>query len=223
LARANTVRDFLTKYGAAADQITTAGEGKTNPAVGGNTREARFVNRRVVLTVTNAQGQIIKEGGISDVLKAVQDLSAKQEQCCNEILRRLDRLDDILAAVKNLQGENEKLRAQLDTLSTQYNTLREQVSGLPKPLTAQETTNIARTEATGAATNALNQAQQRNRKFSLLGLNIGPSWGPNRFANGDFTVSARGQFFSPFGGDGTRAVQAQGEYMYYPGRQEGQV
>src|SRR5215469_6390892 len=27
LARANTVRDFLTKYGAAADQITTAGEG----------------------------------------------------------------------------------------------------------------------------------------------------------------------------------------------------
>src|SRR5215813_12259404 len=53
LARANTVRDFLTKYGAAADQITTAGEGKSNPAVGGNTREARFVNRRVVLTVTN--------------------------------------------------------------------------------------------------------------------------------------------------------------------------
>jgi hypothetical protein len=154
-------------------------------------------------------------------LKAVQDLSAKQEQCCNEILRRLDRLDDILAAVKNLQGENEKLRAQLDALSTQYNTLREQVSGLPKPLTSQETTNIARTEATTAATNALNQAQQRNRKFSLLGLNIGPSWGPNRFANGDFT-SARGQFFSPFGGDGTRAVQAQGEYMYYPGRQEGQ-
>ena len=105
LARANTVRDFLIKYGATADQITTAAEGKANPAVGGNTRAARFINRRVVLTVTNAQGQIIKEGGISDVLKAVQDLSAKQEQCCNEILRRLDRLDDILAAVKNLQGE----------------------------------------------------------------------------------------------------------------------
>jgi hypothetical protein len=59
-ARANTVRDFLIKYGASADQITTAGEGKANPAVGGNTREARFINRRVVLTVTNAQGQIIK-------------------------------------------------------------------------------------------------------------------------------------------------------------------
>ena len=34
--------------------------------------------------------------------------------------------------------------------------------------------------------------------------------------------AGRGQFFSPFGGDGTHAVQAQGEYMYYPGRQEGQ-
>ena len=39
---------------------------------------------------------------------------------------------------------------------------------------------------------------------------------------GDFTVNGRGQFFSPFGGDGTHAVQAQGEYMYYPGHQEGQ-
>src|SRR5207247_455632 len=40
--------------------------------------------------------------------------------------------------------------------------------------------------------------------------------------SGDFTISGRGQFFSPFGGDGKRAVQAQGEFMYYPGRKEGQ-
>src|SRR5436305_6127264 len=39
---------------------------------------------------------------------------------------------------------------------------------------------------------------------------------------GDLSISGRGSFFSPFGGDGVRAVQAQGEYMYYPGRQEGQ-
>jgi K319-like protein/OmpA family protein len=222
LARANTVRDFLIKYGANADQITTAGNGKGSPEVNNNTKEGRFMNRRVVLTVTNAQGAVVKEGGINDILKAIQDLAAKQEDCCNQILRRLDKLDDILAALKNMQGENDKLRAELDDLRNQHNMLRDQVAALPKPLTGPETTNIARTEATTAANNALEEAQRRNKKFSLVGLNVGPSWGPNRFGNGDFTVSGRGQFFSPFGGDGTRAVQAQGEYMYYPGRQEGQ-
>jgi hypothetical protein len=39
---------------------------------------------------------------------------------------------------------------------------------------------------------------------------------------GDVTIQGSGQFFSPFGGDGTHAVQAEGEYMYYPGQQEGQ-
>jgi hypothetical protein len=53
-----------------------------------------------------------------------------------------------------------------------------------------------------------------------LGLNIGPAMGEGR--TGAFTFSGRARFFSPLGGDGKRAVQAQGEYMYYPGRQEGQ-
>ena len=66
----------------------------------------------------------------------------------------------------------------------------------------------------------LEEAKNRNRKFSLLGVNVGPTYGDGR--TGNFTFSGRGQFFSPFGGDGARAVQAQGEYMYYPGRQEGQ-
>jgi uncharacterized cupredoxin-like copper-binding protein len=222
LARANTVRDFLIKYGANADQITTAGNGKASPEVNNNTKEGRFMNRRVVLTVTNAQGGLVKEGGISDVLKAIQDLAAKQEECCNQILKRLDKLDDILAALKNMQGENDKLRAELDDLRNQHNMLRDQVAALPKPLTGPETTNIARTEATSAANNALEEAQRRNKKFSIVGINVGPTIGPNRFASGDFTISGQARFFSPFGGDGTHAVQAQGEYMYYPGRQEGQ-
>ena len=33
MRRAETVRDFLVKYGAAADQITTAGDGKKDPEV----------------------------------------------------------------------------------------------------------------------------------------------------------------------------------------------
>jgi len=216
LRRAEAVKAFLVKYGASADQISTSGDGKRAPEVDNKTKEGRFMNRRVVLTVTDGQGKLIKEGGINDVLNALQDFMKKQEECCQQILKRLDKLDDILAALKGLQGDNDRLKGELADLRNQHNMLRDQVAGLPKPLTESQTQNIAHTEAQGA----LEEAQRRNRKFSNVGINIGPTFGPAR--TGDFTVQAHGQFFSPFGGDGTQAVQAQGEYMYYPGRKEGQ-
>jgi hypothetical protein len=220
LKRAEAVKAFLVRYGASADQITTAGDGKRSPEVDNRTKEGRFMNRRVILAVTDGQGKLIKEGGINEILKALQDFMKKQEECCAQILKRLDKLDDILAALKALQGDNDRLKGELADLRNQHNMLRDQVAALPKPLTEQQTTNIAHTEAEGAAKGALEEAQRRNKKFSLLGLNIGPTFGAGR--SGDFTFSGRGQFFSPFGGDGTHAVQAQGEYMYYPGRKEGQ-
>jgi hypothetical protein len=219
LARANAVKAFLVKYGANADQITTAGNGKRAPEVDNRTKEGRFMNRRVDLAVTDQSGKVISEGGIGDILKTLQDIEAslkRQEECCAQILKRLDRLDDILAALKNLQGENTKLEGELTDLRNQHNALRDQVAALPKPLTQGETQNIAHTEAIGA----VDEAQRRNKKFSLMGLNIGPTFGPRR--TGDFTFNGRAQYFSPFGGDGQRAVQAQGEFMYYPGRKEGQ-
>jgi hypothetical protein len=221
MARANSVKEFLVKYGASAGQITTSGDGKRDPEVDNRTKEGRFMNRRVKLTLTDGQGRIVKEGGIGEVLDtALQDFMKKQQECCDQILKRLDKLDDILAALKNMQGDNDKLRADLDALRNQHNMLRDQVAALPKPLSEQQTTNIAHTEATNAATGALDEAQRRNKKFSLVGLDIGPAFGPGR--TGDFSASGRGQFFSPFGGDGTHAVQAQGEFMYYPGSTEGQ-
>ena len=45
------------KYGADADQITTSGDGKRAPEVDNKTKEGRFMNRRVVLTVTDGQRQ----------------------------------------------------------------------------------------------------------------------------------------------------------------------
>ncbi|HEY2015997.1 MAG TPA: OmpA family protein, partial [Bryobacteraceae bacterium] len=216
LKRAEAVKAFLVKYGASPDQITTSGDGKRAPEVDNRTKEGRFMNRRVVLAVTDGQGKLIKEGGINDVLAALQDFMKKQEECCAQILKRLDKLDDILAAMKNLQGENAKLESEFNDLRNQHNMLRDQVAALPKPLTEGQTTTIANSAANGA----LEEAQRRNKKFTLMGLNIGPTFGPSR--SGDFTVSGRGQFFSPFGGTGMSAVQAQGEYMYYPGRQEGQ-
>ena len=140
----------------------------------------------------------------------------KQEECCNNILKRLDKLDDILAALRDLKGENDRLKGQVAELEGQEKALEAKVNGLPKPLSKEETTDIANT----AGTNAVNEAQARNKKFSLLGLDIGPTLG-NR-PTGDVTVHGSGQFFSPFGGDGSHAVQAQGEYIRYPGDQEGQ-
>ena len=219
-ARAETVKSFLVKYGVAANQITTAGDGKRNPEVDNKTKEGRFINRRVILAVTDGTGKLIKEGSISDVLPSLtsmlQDMAKKQEECCSQILKRLDRLDDILAALKDLKGENDRLQTQINDLRNQQNQLRSQVAGLPKPLTEQQTQTIAHTEAVGA----VDESQRRNKKFSLLGVNLGPTMGAGR--TGDFTFTGRGRFFSPFGGDGTRAVQAEGEYMYYSGRQEGQ-
>ena len=223
LARATTVKDFLVKYGATAAQITIASEGKAKPAVENKSKEGRFINRRVVLTLKDAAGKVVSAGGVSEAIHSFDELLKKQEECCSQILKRLDKLDDILAALKDLRGENDRLKGEVADLRTQQSALRdqqnglkEQVAGLPKPLTAKETTDIAKTEGLAA----IDEAQRRNKKFSLLGLNVGPTYGAGR--TGNFTVSGRGQFFSPFGGSGSHAVQAQGEYMYYPGRQEGQ-
>ena len=223
LARAEAVKAFLVKYGASADQIATAGDGKRDPEVNNNTKEGRFMNRRVLLTVTDGQGNIIKAGGIGDILKAlnnIQDMLKQQADCCAQILKKLDKLDDILAAMKALQGDNDRLKTEMADLRNKENQLESEVNGLPKPLNAQQTTDIAHKEATDAANFALDQAKKNNQKFSIVGLNIGPTFGPSR--TGDFTVNGTAKFFSPFGGDGTHAVQAQGEYMYYPGHQEGQ-
>ena len=43
-----------------ADQITTAGNGKRDPEVNNKTKEGRFMNRRVVLAVTDGHGKVIE-------------------------------------------------------------------------------------------------------------------------------------------------------------------
>ncbi|HLY20195.1 MAG TPA: OmpA family protein [Bryobacteraceae bacterium] len=215
MRRAETVRDFLVKYGASADQLSTAGNGKAAPEVDNKSKEGRFMNRRVVMTVTDGQGKIVAAGGVQEVLPTLADLLKKQEECCTQILKRLDKLDDILAALRDLKGENDRLKGEVAALHDQEKALEDKVNGI-HPLSKEETTAIA--EKAGQDT--LQEASNRNKKFSLLGLDIGPTLG-NR-PQGDVTVHGSGQFFSPFGGSGTHAVQAEGEYIRYPGHQEGQ-
>src|SRR5215475_8353835 len=73
MRRAEAVKAFLVRYGAADNQITTAGDGKKSPEVDNRTKEGRFMKRRVVLAVMDGRGAVIKEGGIDDVLKALSD------------------------------------------------------------------------------------------------------------------------------------------------------
>src|ERR1017187_6601202 len=225
--RAETVRDFLVKYGASADQISTAGDGKKDPEVDNKSKEGRFMNRRVVLALTDGTGKLIKQGGISDVLPAMtalQDMAKKQQDCCDQILKRLDKLDDILAALQSLQGENERVKTELGDLRNQQNALKDQVNGMPKAVTEPQAQKIADSSAQNTASQAaakVEEAQKaRNKILSNVGVNLGPAFGAGR--TGSFEASANGQFFAPFGADQMHAVQAQGEYMYYPGRQEGQ-
>src|ERR1035437_1873971 len=178
------------------------------------------MNRRVSLALTDGSGRLVKEGGVGDIIKAINEkldiMAKKQEECCAQILKRLDKLDDILAQLKNLQGENDKMRGEVGDLRNQQNALKDQMNGMPKPLSSSQTQDIADTEAIGA----VDEGQKRNKKFSIVGVNIGPTFGAGR--TGDINFNGRAQYFSPFGGDGTRAVQAQGEYSFYSGRQEGQ-
>src|SRR3954454_16177548 len=209
LARATTVRDFLTKYGAGAAQISISGQGKRTPEVPNTTKEGRFINRRVVLTVTDGSGKIIAAGSGPEVVTALDDRLKKLEDCCNAILKKLDKLDDILAAIRDLKAENDRLKADVAGLKAGEAATTKQVAELPRPLNAEQTTAIARTEATNAANNALAAAEAARKRFSTIGINAGPS------KYGELALSGSGRFFAPF--KETHALQVQGEYLYYKG------
>ncbi len=211
-ARANTVRDFLVKYGARASQIETAGYGKRRLKVNDAAPPARFMNRRVVLTVTDGQGRVIGAGGVGDAIRGIE--GAQMKDCCSEVLKKLDKLDEIVAMLKDLKAENAKLRDEIAGLRNAQSGLKSEVDRLaqaPKPEPARPVDQIARE----AAKEAVKEAKAgETRKFSLLGLNIGPDTTKN------LTFSGKGRFFAPF--NTHHAVQAEGEYLYYRDRQEGQ-
>jgi hypothetical protein len=226
LSRSESVKAFLVKYGVSAGAVSTFGNGKRAPEVDNTTKEGRFMNRRVVLELRDGSGKLIGAGGISDVipdtLKAIQDLAKKQADCCDQILKRLDKLDDILAALKGLQGENDRLKSELADQRNQLNSLKDQMSGQTKPLTAGEAQAMldkAEPDMLGKMDAA---AKERNKGMSNVGISVGPAFGNGRPNDSHIAASAHGMFFTPFGRDQNYAVQAQGQYNYFPGFQEGQ-
>lgn len=206
LKRAETVKDFLVKYGARSSQIEVVSKGKEDPEVANRTKEGRFINRRVTLRITDANGKVISAGGIGEAIKQiVQEQPKPGPDCCDAILKRLDRLDEIVNMLKDLHGLKDQVQAQQKAL----NDLRGEVTNMPKPLAKSDVESITRSAAADVVD------KSRMKRFSLLGLNAGLD------DNRDLTFTGKGRFFAPF--KDTFAFQAEGEYMYWHDRQEGQI
>jgi flagellar motor protein MotB len=231
LARANAVRDFLVKYGARPAQAEAVSQGEASPRAPGQgtvfrpTDEARYMNRRVVLTVFDAQGRPVGAGGAGDAIRAMADQQKLLQQsvdCCNEVLKRLDKLDEIAKMLRDLADQNAALRKELADLRQNQDALQKAQAALQQNQNTlqqgqQATDNrINQLPSAGQiATAAADEVDRRkDPRFQLLGVNVGPD------GNGDVTFSGRGRFFAPFGD--RIAFQAQGEYMYWKTQREGQ-
>jgi len=221
MARASAVRDFLVKYGARVGQIEVSTRGKIDPKYAGQkdvylrTDEARWMNRRVGLTVLDDQGRTVGAGGAGDAIRAIQPPAAGVSDCCSEVLKRLDKLDAIERMLADLADQNKKLQDELAALRQNERGLEDRVNqgnkaaadavaALPKPPTTDEVAT--------AVTNAMEKKQLP--KFQLLGLNAGAN------DQGDVTFTGKGRYFAPFGNN--YAFQSEGEYFYNKGQREGQ-
>lgn len=233
MRRSNTVKEFLVKYGANPSQITTTGLSKNAPKVPNTTKEGRFINRRVVMTLRDANGNVVAAGGVGDSISALQELLKKQEECCSEILKRLDKLDDILNALNGLKNENDKLRSELDQLKNSQNDLASRLGGTGSSIGKGAGSGTLGTPAAVAGAGSAAQpgpmgGMQRSydeeranypgydtNKFTLMGINFGP-----RTPDGNLTFNARARYFNAFSKN--FAIQSEGEYFYWKDRQEGQ-
>jgi OmpA family/PKD domain len=223
LDRANAVRDFLVKYGTRANQITTGSQGKANPKYPGQkpnyspTDEARWMNRRVALTVVDDQGRPVAAGGAGDAIRGIQGNQSNMADCCSEVLKRLDKLDDIQKLLKDLADQNTALQRQLNDLKAGQDALRQNQQALEskvnQPVPATVPAVVPTPAGVGAgAGGAITPGHPS--PFQLLGVNIGVD------STGNTTFSGKGRFFAPLGNN--TAFQAQGEYLYFKTQREGQ-
>lgn len=214
MARANTVKQFLEKYGARPAQISVATAGNASPKVGNTTKEGRFINRRVNLTVTDPQGKNVSAAGVGD---AIRNLNAAtggpaamaDPKCCDEILKRLDKLDDILALLRGMKADHDGLKKEVEGLKAANTQSAAAAAAAAAAAPTREEMSATAAKATDEA-----MAKVANKKLSLLGLNAGAD------SQGRLTFTGKGRFFNPF--NNSVALQAEGEYMYFRDRQEGQ-
>ena len=218
--RAQTVSDFLTKYGARASHISVVARGKTAPKVSNSTDEGRWINRRVEVTVTDAQGNVIASGGIGDAIRSLDELARKQEECCNKILKKLD---DVLDLLKDLKDDNERLKQEVADLKNNQRGMRDDVDKLasaptpPAPAAPPAPATLPTPPVqTAQAGDDDDSGGSPGNQYSSINFNVGPD-----VPGGNVAFSGEGRYFRPFAK--RHAFQAEGEFFHQFGRDEGQV
>jgi hypothetical protein len=216
------VAQFLQKYGASANQITARGEGKRNLEVNSGNVNARFMNRRVVVTVTAPDGTVIGDGTMTAAINDFEQYARGQLGKIDNILSQLQALE---TEVRNLatKGDTDAIKQDTAAIRSDTSAIRQDTTtlvGRPSPLTREETTQIAHE----AADYALTQEALRNRKYSLVGGDVGPTFGCCRNGTGktgEYSFDVFGKALIPFGNGrtpdapGSHAFQADGDWTYF--------
>ena len=210
MRRAETVKSFLLKYGAADGQATIRTQGEGQPKVSNESDEGRFMNRRVVMTVRDGDGNLVSDGGVGDAIDGIEKLVAAQEDCCNQILEKLNKLDEILDLLKGLKDENDHLKEEVAALKDRQ----------PEMQKALDDNRQATSEVPGQVQRIVDERfdeEARNRqKYASYNVNAGPA-----SPSGNVAISGQGRVFVPFAK--RHAVQAGGEFMHWLDRDEGQM
>ena len=223
LRRANAVAQFLQKYGAAAGQIQAHGEGKKDPEDPERNRNALFVNRRVAITVTAPNGSVIGDGSITVAIEQFIAYSRTQLVKIDDILAQLQALEAQVRALNTAAIKQDTTAIRQDTASIKQDTtaIKQDTGTLVSrtvPLTADQTTQIADAAGQKAADYALRESALRNRKYSLIGFDVGPTLGPGRI--GDYSAGVFGKALIPFGNGktpeepGTHGFLVDGSWIY---------
>ncbi len=222
--RAATVKAFLLKYGARDAQISTRSQGEAVPEATNDSPEGRFMNRRVVIVARNGDGQLVSDGGVGDAISGIERLVKQQEDCCNRILAKLSMLDDIMDLLKGLQRENEQLKADVAELKARPaggpgqpgQSGQPGGTGQPGSQLAGGTSPAGAEQIASAVRDELEEHDQSKLgKYATFNLDAGPT-----ARTGNLSVTGRGRVFVPFAQH--HALQTQGEYMHFLGRDEGQ-
>jgi hypothetical protein len=154
MSRATAVRDFLVKYGARPNQIEVISRGAQDPKYPGQkstytrTDEARWMNRRVSISVLNDQGQPVSGGSTADAIRTMTGQGgsgAGMGDCCKEVLVRLDRLEEIYRIVKDLQAQNEGLQKEMAVLHQEHRQILDRIGELGRTGPAAGTPGAAGT------------------------------------------------------------------------------
>jgi hypothetical protein len=224
--RANAVAQFLEKYGATAGQVTARGDGKRNLEENARNRNAMFINRRVTINVTAPDGTVIGDGSISSAILDFITYARGQLGKVDTILSQLQQLEaqvralntaDIKQDTGQIRQDTGQIRQDTNQIRQDSGQIRRDTGTLvqrPVPLTADQTTQIAH----DAADYALKQSAMRNRKYSLLGFDVGPTFAPARV--GDFAADVFGRALIPFGNgktpeeSGTHGFVVDGSWAY---------